>query len=70
MGRQRLLITAAVAAGKFTVDAAYEIPAISQYVSSLCFERNLGNIQILKLTKAFCSTFKENKIEYQVREHY
>lgn len=29
-GRPRLMVTAAVAAGKSTIDAAYEIPQISQ----------------------------------------
>ncbi|XP_053542057.1 acidic mammalian chitinase isoform X1 [Ictalurus punctatus] len=31
-GRPRLMVTAAVAAGKSTIDAAYEIPQISQYL--------------------------------------
>lgn len=34
-GRPRLLLTAAVAAGKDIIDAAYDIPAISRYFTKI-----------------------------------
>ncbi|XP_048408855.1 acidic mammalian chitinase-like [Stegostoma tigrinum] len=35
-GRERLLLTAAVAAGKDTIDAGYEIAEISRYIDFIC----------------------------------
>lgn len=40
-GQPRLMITAAVSAGKETIDAGYEIAEISKYASNLFFMFNI-----------------------------
>ena len=37
-GRPRLMLTAAVAAGKGTIDAGYEIAELSRYEAFICLE--------------------------------
>ena len=39
-GKPRLLLTAAVPAGKATIDAGYEIATISRYTTALLFDQN------------------------------